>query len=180
MNRHVSGDYHAVIGEIIVKSGYSKSDALSLSFTAPGDDPNYGKAAYYEVRWSEAEFPERRARLAGLQNQKRFHVKRWSQTNPKPRINRYGETYPHYIALVAVDMHENRSAISNLTTARTPAGFPPRITDLQAERIDDDWGTTSKLYAPHKIDVVALRMLTISGCQTDSLNLQIPWTSNTA
>ena len=35
MNRHVSGDYHAVLGDIIVRGGHERSDALMLHFTAP-------------------------------------------------------------------------------------------------------------------------------------------------
>ena len=148
MNRHVSGDYHAVLGEIIIRGGYERSDALMLHFTAPGDDPNYGKASHYEVRWSETPFPARDAAFEGLSNLHIFEETKAAGEPEAIELSGLAGDTRYYIGLVAVDRHGNRSALSNLTTAKTPIGSPPIVSDLSARRSVDDWSTTLSFTAP--------------------------------
>ncbi len=149
MNRHVSGDYHAVLGDIILRGGHERSDALMLHFTAPGDDPNYGRATHYEVRWSQQAFPATPAAFEGLASQRLFTGPLAAGEAESLELDGLQGGTRYYIGLVAVDRHGNRSPISNLTTALTPVGIPPTVTDLSALRSADDWGTTLSFTAPH-------------------------------
>ena len=124
MNRHVSGDYHAVLGDIIVRGGHERSDALMLHFTAPGDDPNYGRAAHYEVRWSEQAFPATAAAFEGLSAQRLYTSPLAAGEAEALELDGLLGGTRYYVGLVAVDRHGNRSPLSNLTTAVTPAGIP--------------------------------------------------------
>ena len=112
MNRHVSGDYHAVLGDIIVRGGHERSDALMLHFTAPGDDPNYGRAAHYEVRWSEQAFPATAAAFEGLSAQRLY-------TSPLPQAKPKHLSLTGYWAEPAIMLGSLRST-DMVTVRRSP------------------------------------------------------------
>ena len=148
MNRHVSGDYHAVL-EIYHRTRWSRAlRCLNATLTAPGDDLNYGRAAHYEVRWSEQAFPASAAAFEGLSTQ-RLYTSPLAAGEPEAlELDGLLGGTRYYVGLVAVDRHGNRLPLSTLTTAVTPAGIPPMVSDLSAQRSVDDWGTTLSFTAP--------------------------------
>ena len=100
------------------------------------------------VRWSERAFPATAAAFEGLSAQRLYTSPLAAGEAEALELDGLLGGTRYYVGLVAVDRHGNRSPLSNLTTAVTPAGIPPMVSDLSAQRSADDWGTTLSFTAP--------------------------------
>ena len=126
--RHLSGFDYVSLAELTAREVGNSGDALSLSFTAPGDNPGYGAAAHYDVRVGRApfdaeDFPGRDAVEAPT-----------PQVTPSPEhmdVQGLAANTTYYFALTATDASGNTSPMSNLASATTRAVPPAAITDLR-------------------------------------------------
>lgn len=98
---------------------------IDLSFSAPGDDYFIGKAAKYEIRYSDQPFiPE------SLDKTKIYpHAPEPAASKEKQRWQLRGLTpgVKYYIVLRSFDEKENFSEISNIVSAETIDNIPPAV-----------------------------------------------------
>jgi len=104
----------------------SSSDAVTLTWTAPGDDGNVGTASEYDIRYStspitESSFGSATQAAGEPSPQAAGGVESFTVTGLQP-----GTTY--YFALKTADEIPNWSLISNVASAKTdPEQVPPAV-----------------------------------------------------
>jgi len=94
-----------------------------LTWTAPGDDGNYGTACYYDIRYSESEITDENWDLA---------TQCISEVIPQPasskeifKVTGLSSLSKYYFAIKTVDETLNWSSLSNTIMGITPQSPPP-------------------------------------------------------
>jgi subtilisin family serine protease len=126
--RASSGLFYAGLAEVRVYEAAGAADTLTISFTAPGDDPGEGRAASYELRYAIAPIDE-----ANFANAKRADTPLPSESGQLERVVLPGLTPEsrYYFALRAYDESGNVSPLSSVASATTPVVPPGKIYDLR-------------------------------------------------
>lgn len=111
---------------------------VTISWTAPGNNLNIGKADHYDIRYSDYPITEETWEMARL-----------ADNPPIPENSGTPQTYilqgipigaEGYIGIKAVDSSGNVAALSNVVkTAMDDLVPPAAVTDLKAEQIGKDW-----------------------------------------
>jgi chitodextrinase len=105
-------------------------DAVRLTWTAPGDDGNVGRASQYDVRHSLAAITE--GNFTGAVNVPGAPVPSNAGTVDKFVVTGLNENTNYFFALKARDEGGNESPISNLLNVLTGVGIPAPIQNLAA------------------------------------------------
>ncbi|MEO1170628.1 MAG: S8 family serine peptidase, partial [Myxococcota bacterium] len=136
LHPHESGVFYAGLGEIRVTAVGSALNDVSLTFSAPGDDPGVGRATRYDIRRSTSPINESNFSAAA------------PISAPPPAMTGARETVTltdlapetrYYFALTATDGSGNTSPISNVATIQTPVWPPGTIRDLSVRNRGSDW-----------------------------------------
>lgn len=116
------------VSDLVVQTDTSRSGALVIRFTAPGDNGPVGQAALYDVRLSNEPFD-----ASTFQQQQQYQV---GDPAPGGSHESFGLTdlsleSPYFVALKARDASGNWSAMSNLADGRTREEAPAAVDDLR-------------------------------------------------
>ncbi len=131
--RHESGLYYAGIAEMAVYQMAEEPGQIKLRFTSPGDDPGFGKAERYDIRYALSEItesnfdegtpiPSSRTSVAGVMEE--VLVK-----GLRPET-------AYWFAMTAVDEAGNISPMSNVAMSGTAVMPPGTIIDLEALTVE--------------------------------------------
>ncbi|MEM6531829.1 MAG: fibronectin type III domain-containing protein [Myxococcota bacterium] len=133
---HESGVYYAGLGEIEVIATAEGTPEVTLSFTAPGDDPGNGRATAYDIRRSTTPLD-----ASNFDTAESIAAPAPAMNGARESVNVAGlaaETL-YYFALTATDEAGNRSSLSNIATLQTAVWPPGTIRDLTVGNRGDDW-----------------------------------------
>lgn len=125
--QHQSGTFYASVAELTIHEASSAPDRLTLTFTAPGDDPGEGRATRYDVRRATAPLTE--ASFAGG-TAVATGAPLPAGTPESVTVSGLGGETTYYFALHAIDEAGNVSPLSNVASATTLLIPPSTITDL--------------------------------------------------
>ena len=129
--------YYTVVDQIAVGGAPESQNALEVYFSAPGDDPQFGAAAYYTVHYAAEAFEsEDFATVPDLVGGQSFV---WNDPAPLRHgaleltsIDNLAVETQYWFALTATDAAGNVSPVSNVATAQTAYVPPPAVIDLSA------------------------------------------------
>ena len=126
-----NGAYYTAVSELEVYSVPESPDKIRLTWTAPGDDGNVGRAKVYDIRYSKSPIT--------IEN---YNNAQYVSNIPEPKEagevetfvipNLSGET-TYYFAMKTQDESSNISEMSNVLIVETLPVPPGKITSLQSE-----------------------------------------------
>ncbi len=136
------GAFYTQVAEVVVEEPVAITNALTIRWTAPGDDGTIGRATSYDLRWSSSP-------IDGANFQAATPVASVpSPSNPgqseEVLMGGLADEARLYFALKSTDDVGNVSALSNLAEGTTAGDPPAAIADLTAttaglDSIDLSW-----------------------------------------
>lgn len=124
---------YSIIAEAKIFSAKSESGSIQLSFIAPGDDINQGKASSYEIYQSQHAFNQSTLGQA-TQVDQTITPKSVGSLESIIIEGLAGEK-TYYWGVIAIDEAGNRSALSTLVSGETNPVAPSPVDDLRATDI---------------------------------------------
>jgi hypothetical protein len=134
-----TGLYVVQIAEIEVYESPAVSGALTVTWTAPGDNDGVGQAAAYDLRWSLSTIT---GANFGSANPVTVPAPSPAGTFESVTVNGLPDETQVFFALVTRDEVPNSSPLSNVASGNTPGVAPAAVDDLH---VTDRTGTSIEL-----------------------------------
>jgi subtilisin family serine protease/chitodextrinase len=125
--QHVSGLHFSGVAEIAIREVSELHDTLELRFTAPGDDPGFGAAASYDIRFARTPITVETFPAATPAASQVPAAAGALEAIPVAGLE--PET-TYYFAMTATDEAGNVSPMSNVATGTTVVVPPGAVVDL--------------------------------------------------